>query len=152
MKLRLVAVGKLRDPSVAALAHDFRRRLTRYGAFEEIEVEAAHGGDPARAVRDESHRVLRVLEPGEPIWLLERTGTQLSSIELAARFAETARSFSRVTLVIAGAYGANDELRERATFEWSLSRLTLLHEWARMLVLEQVYRAAKIARNEPYHH
>jgi len=77
VKLRLVAVGKLRDPSVAALARDLRRRLPRYGPFDETEVDAAHGGDPARAVRDEGQRVLRTLSPGEPMWLLERTGTQL---------------------------------------------------------------------------
>ena len=58
----------------------------------------------------------------------------------------------RLTLLIAGTYGASTELQARAQFAWSLSKLTLLHEWARMLVLEQLYRAAKIARNEPYHH
>ena len=57
-----------------------------------------------------------------------------------------------LTLVIAGTYGAAPALLERAQFRWSLSRLTLLHEWARALVLEQLYRAAKIAANEPYHH
>ncbi|MBC5799556.1 MAG: 23S rRNA (pseudouridine(1915)-N(3))-methyltransferase RlmH [Candidatus Eremiobacteraeota bacterium] len=152
MKLRLVAVGRLRDPSVAALAHDLRRRLPRYGPFEETEVDAAHGGDPARAVRDEGQRVLRALPTGEPMWLLERTGTQLSSPELAARLADEAHATSRLTLVVAGAFGASEALLERATFRWSLSRLTLLHEWARLLVLEQLYRAAKISRNEPYHH
>jgi len=55
-------------------------------------------------------------------------------------------------VVIAGTYGASPELLARATFRWSLSKLTFLHEWARMIVLEQLYRAAKIARNEPYHH
>jgi 23S rRNA (pseudouridine1915-N3)-methyltransferase len=58
----------------------------------------------------------------------------------------------RMVFVIAGTYGADDSLRERADFVWSLSKLTFLHEWARMVVLEQLYRAAKIARNEPYHH
>jgi 23S rRNA (pseudouridine1915-N3)-methyltransferase len=58
----------------------------------------------------------------------------------------------RLTLVIAGTYGAAPALLERADFMWSLSQLTFLHEWARMLVLEQLYRAAKIARDEPYHH
>jgi 23S rRNA (pseudouridine1915-N3)-methyltransferase len=53
--------------------------------------------------------------------------------------------------VIAGAYGAAPALVACADFRWSLSRLTFLHEWARALVLEQLYRAAKIARNEPYH-
>ena len=59
---------------------------------------------------------------------------------------------SRLTLVVAGAFGPPQEVIERANFLWSLSELTFLHEWARIIVLEQLYRAAKIIRNEPYHH
>jgi 23S rRNA (pseudouridine1915-N3)-methyltransferase len=57
-----------------------------------------------------------------------------------------------VTFAIAGADGASETLLERANVRWSLSPLTFLHEWARIIVLEQLYRAAKIAANEPYHH
>jgi len=59
---------------------------------------------------------------------------------------------SRIVFAIGGAYGTGETLRARAAVRWSLSRLTLLHEWARVVVLEQLYRSAKIARNEPYHH
>jgi len=57
-----------------------------------------------------------------------------------------------LTLVVAGTYGADRAIVERADFVWSLSSLTFLHEWARAIVVEQLYRAAKIARNEPYHY
>lgn len=104
-------------------------------------------------MREEGDRVLRALEPGEPVWVLERTGTEWSSLELVEQLAATARNgHPRLTFVIAGTYGASPELLVRADRRWSLSRLTLLHEWARALVLEQLYRAAKIARDEPYHH
>lgn len=153
VKLRIVAVGRIREPYVAAACDDFRARLRRYGAYDELEIAASHGADPMRAMREEGERVLRALAPGEPCWLLERTGHELGSIELATRLAEAARGGdTRLTFAIAGTYGASDELKARATYHWSLSRLTLLHEWARMLVLEQLYRAAKIARDEPYHH
>jgi 23S rRNA (pseudouridine1915-N3)-methyltransferase len=59
---------------------------------------------------------------------------------------------SRLTFVVAGTYGADASLLERADVQWSLSPLTFLHEWTRAIVLEQLYRAAKISRNEPYHH
>ena len=59
---------------------------------------------------------------------------------------------ARLTFVVAGTYGASEALLARADVRWSLSPLTFLHEWARVLVVEQVYRAAKIARDEPYHH
>ena len=153
MKIRLVAVGKIREAYVAAALADFRARLRHYYAYDEIEVAAAHGADPARAMREEGQRVQRALEPGDVVWLLERDGAELSSIELSERLRTLADGATgRLVLAIAGAYGASDELIARADFRWSLSRLTFLHEWARALVVEQLYRAAKIARNEPYHH
>ena len=153
MKTRLIAVGKVREPYVAAALDDFRRRLQRYGGLEELEVAGGHGADPARAVREESERILRALVPGEPFWLLDRRGVQLSSVELAEKLQGLAAAGNgRLTLAIAGTYGAADALLARADFVWSLSQLTFLHEWARAIVVEQLYRAAKIARDEPYHH
>jgi 23S rRNA (pseudouridine1915-N3)-methyltransferase len=74
-------------------------------------------------------------------------------VGLSEKLTDLSRSgASRLTLAIAGTYGAHPSLLDRADFTWSLSALTFLHEWARMIVLEQLYRAAKIARNEPYHH
>ena len=153
MIIRLIAVGKVREAYVAAACADFRRRLAPMGHLEEIEVRASDGRDPNQAMREEGLRVLKLLRPDDRVWLLERTGTELSSHELCRRLdAVSASGASRLTLVVAGTYGADAAVHERAEFAWSLSRLTLLHEWARMLVLEQLYRAAKIARNEPYHH
>jgi 23S rRNA (pseudouridine1915-N3)-methyltransferase len=153
MKIRLIAVGKVREPYVAAALADFRARLRHYYTYDEIEVAAAHGADPSRAMREEGERILKALEPGDVLWLLERDGAELSSVELAERLRVLADGATqRLVLAIAGAYGASDGLLARADVRWSLSRLTFLHEWARALVVEQLYRAAKIARNEPYHH
>jgi 23S rRNA (pseudouridine1915-N3)-methyltransferase len=153
MKIRLIAVGKIRERYLADAAADFRGRLQHYFAYDELEVAASPGSDPARALRDEGKRVLEALDPNDVVWLLERAGAELSSEELAARMTALADGGTkRLVLAIAGTYGASPELAARAQFQWSLSRLTFLHEWARALVLEQLYRAAKIARNEPYHH
>ena len=101
----------------------------------------------------EAAAILRAVAPHDHLWLLERDGEELDSIEVSQRLERLAnQGISRVTFAIAGTYGAAPELAARADFRWSLSRLTLLHEWARALVLEQLYRATKIARNEPYHH
>jgi 23S rRNA (pseudouridine1915-N3)-methyltransferase len=153
VKLRLIAVGKVRERYIAEAVADFRTRLQRYESFEEIEVQASPGSDPERAKREEGERILRVLVPGERLWLLERTGTSLSSVELATQLTALADAGTqRLAFAIAGTFGASAELLARADFRWSLSSLTLLHEWARALVVEQLYRAAKISRNEPYHH
>jgi 23S rRNA (pseudouridine1915-N3)-methyltransferase len=153
LNLRLIYVGKTRTPYVASACADFGKRLGPYFPLEEIEVRASDGSDPAGAMREEAERIARHLRPDDQVWLLERTGTELSSPDLSRRIGSVANSgATRLTLVVAGTYGADAALIERATFRWSLSRLTFLHEWARMFVLEQLYRAAKIARNEPYHH
>ena len=132
---------------------DLAKRLSRIAPVEQIEVAASHGSDPARAMREEAERVLRAIDSSDTVWLLERTGTELTSVELSQKIEALAdAATSRLTIVVAGTYGAGDALLARANFTWSLSKLTFLHEWARAVVLEQLYRAAKIARNEPYHH
>lgn len=153
MQIRLVAVGKLRERYVNAACADFSERIAPYYPLEVVEVKASLGTAPSLAMSEEAARVLKHIHADDRVWLLDRAGEQLSSEELSRKVGEIANSGTRrLTLVVAGTYGAGEDLRRRADFVWSLSKLTLLHEWARMFVLEQLYRAAKIARNEPYHH
>jgi 23S rRNA (pseudouridine1915-N3)-methyltransferase len=153
MQLRLIAVDKIRAPYIAQACAEFRKRLAPYFPYDEIEVRPAHGSDPTVAMAAESERIRAFLRPDDVVWLLERMGRAFSSEELAREIDAVARTgVGRLTFVVAGTYGADAALRERADVLWSLSPLTFLHEWARMLVLEQLYRSAKIMRNEPYHH
>lgn len=153
MQLRLIAVGKVRERYIADAIADFRTRLRPYHRLEEIDVRAGDGADPERAMRAEGEAILKLVEPSDRLWLLERTGESFSSEELARRIERLPHEgVARLTVVIAGTFGASEDLLARADLRWSLSPLTLLHEWARALVMEQLYRAAKIARDEPYHH
>ena len=151
MQLRIVAAGKLRDPAAAAVCAEFQKRLRAYHRIEVSEVRASSGSDPARAIREEGERLLKAAGDGV-LWALDRTGTELSSEELSAKIIELESRGRPLTLAIGGTFGLAQDVRARADFVWSLSKLTFLHEWARMIVLEQLYRAAKIARSEPYHH
>lgn len=153
MQIRIVAVGKLKAPYAVEACAEFAKRLAPYYPIDVVEVKASDGSQPSQAMREEGERIAKQLHADDRVWLLDRTGDELSSEQLSHTIARVANEGARrLTLVIAGTYGADDSLRERADFVWSLSRLTFLHEWARMIVLEQLYRAAKIARNEPYHH
>ncbi len=153
MTIRLIAVGKVRERYIAEALADFRARLRPYHRVDEVEVRAADGSDPERAMRGEGEAILKLLEPADRAWLLERTGEAFSSEELARRIERLPHEgIARLTVVVAGTFGASPALLARADLRWSLSPLTLLHEWARALVMEQLYRAAKIARDEPYHH
>ena len=123
----------------------------RSGHF--AEVRGADGTDPARAMRAEGEAILKLLDPSDHVWLLERSGELLTSEEVARRIERLPHEgIARLNLVVAGTFGASGDLLARADLRWSLSPLTFLHEWARVLAVEQVYRAAKIARDEPYHH
>lgn len=153
MHVRTIAVGKLRKPYLAAAAAEFRKRLAPYHRLEEIEIRAADGARPERAMASEADAILRAIAPSEVVWLLEREGNEIASTEFAERIERYAlEGVSALTFVIAGTYGAAPSVHARADVRWSLSKLTFLHEWTRVLVLEQLYRAAKIARGEPYHH
>lgn len=153
MRYRLVCVDRVREPYVAAAVDDFARRLRRYHQVEIVEVAAAHGADPARAMREEAEDILGRLDSSERVWLLEREGREWSTLELNERLTALQNEGARgLTIVVAGTFGAGEALRSRANALWSLSRLTLLHEWARAIALEQLYRSAKISRGEPYHH
>ena len=151
MHLRIAAVGKLRDPAAAAVCAEFHKRLRAYHRIEIVEVRASSGSEPAKAIREEGERLLKTAGDGL-IWALDRAGTELSSEALSEKVMALESRGRALTLVIGGTFGLAQEVRARAEFVWSLSKLTFLHEWARMIVLEQLYRAAKIARSEPYHH
>lgn len=153
MQLRIVAVGRVREKYVAAACADFLTRLGPYFPVEVVEVRPSAAPSQDAAVREEGERILKIVSGENPVWLLDREGEQFTSEQLCAAIARVTNAGARrMTFIVAGTFGASAALRSRADFIWSLSKLTLLHEWARALVLEQLYRAAKIARNEPYHH
>ena len=153
MHLRLLCVGRIRESYVAAACADFLKRLRPYYPVDVVEIRPSGATQAAAAIADEGERLLARIHADDTVWVLERTGRELASDELAAALGRVEHEGTRrLTLVIGGTFGIAAPLQRRASYAWSLSRLTFLHEWARMLVLEQLYRAAKIARNEPYHH
>ena len=102
-------------------------------------------------VKDDAELV-RKLPPRHKLWALDERGVQLSSEELAQRLQKQMNAGeSGITLVIGGADGLPGSLVGGADFVWSLGRLTLPHRLARLIVLEQLYRALSILRGEPYH-
>jgi 23S rRNA (pseudouridine1915-N3)-methyltransferase len=91
------------------------------------------------------------LRPPSELWALDERGTAVTSSELAQRIGRLRDSALGLTLCIGGDEGLSPRVREQARFVWSLSRLTLPHRLARVLVLEQLYRAFEILRGAPYH-
>lgn len=146
-----MAVGRLR-PGLREVADDYLRRLRRTGAVQEVEVrEAAGSGSPAAEVAREAARIREALPGGATLVALDRLGQPWTSEEVARRLAKWREAARPVALVIGGPRGLDPDLLAQANARWSLGPPTLPHELARVVVLEQLYRAGTILRGEPYH-
>ncbi len=151
MRLRVVAVGRLR-PVYRAVSTIYRDRLQRYISFDEVEVrEASRAGSPEVQRREEAKHVAAKIPPHGLIVALARSGTQWESVGLATRLDRWMLGGRPVALLLGGSTGLDENLLARADHRWSLGRLTLPHELARVIVLEQLYRACTVLHHEPYH-
>src|SRR5579872_2343075 len=149
MNVELIAVDKLREPYLRDGCGLYVRRLSGLMPVAVTEV-ACETGDTGVAI--EGERILRRVSKDAPLWVLDERGSALSSLALAEKLRAVQQSgVRRLAVVIGGDRGLAAGLRERADFVWSLGPLTFLHEMARLIVLEQLYRAVKINRGEPYH-
>jgi 23S rRNA (pseudouridine1915-N3)-methyltransferase len=151
MTLMVLAVGRLRAAYREA-CDDYLRRLGRHLRVEEIEVREASRAPTVAAQREVEATRLRARLPGAAtIVALTREGSAWSSEELARRV-EGWRVTSRpLALVLGGSHGLSAGFLAAASVRWSLGPLTLPHELARVIVVEQLYRAFTILRGEPYH-
>jgi 23S rRNA (pseudouridine1915-N3)-methyltransferase len=156
VNVHLLCVGGVKGP-LRETVQDYEKRLARYWRYEAVEVRAGAGKasqPPPSLVREmEEERLLSRLAqgPGEVV-ALTRVGKPLGSRELARRMARWAvNSAPTVTFVIGGAFGLGEGVLKRSTLQLSLSALTLPHEIARLVMVEQLYRAGTILQNEPYH-
>jgi 23S rRNA (pseudouridine1915-N3)-methyltransferase len=151
MRLRLVWVGKTRNEHVRALVDDYLGRLTRFVRCEVVELRESTNKDGRAVLAEESRRISDALRPDALTVLLDVEGRQWSSPELAAELERwQTRGLKEVTFIVGGHLGVAAELTARAGVRWSLSRLTLTHELARVLLVEQLYRAYTITRGLPY--
>lgn len=154
MKIAIVAVGKLKERFWREAAEEYAKRLTPYcdlRMFEIADRDPAHGGE-AKARFEEGVDVLRALPDGARVITLEIAGKRRSSEQFAQHLEKLAvDGVSSLAFVIGGSTGLADEVLARADERMTLSEMTLPHNLARVVLLEQVYRSFKIRRGEPYH-
>ncbi|MDI6901175.1 MAG: 23S rRNA (pseudouridine(1915)-N(3))-methyltransferase RlmH [Anaerosomatales bacterium] len=153
MRIAVVAVGKLKERHWRDAAAEYLKRLAPYATIEVTEVaDRDVTRDERRALAAEAADILRAVPESARLVLLDIGGKARGSEEIAAWLSDLALDGdSHVAFVLGGAAGVADEVRERAAERLSLGPVTLPHQLARVVLLEQLYRAFKIARNEPYH-
>ena len=158
MKVTVVCVGKLKEKYWKDAIAEYSKRLSRYMKLEIIELadekapETMSPAQEAEVKEKEGQRILKNIRDDAFVTALAVEGKMLSSEELAD-FMEKKEvgGVSHMVFVIGGSLGLSPAVMQRADFALSFSRMTFPHQMMRVVLLEQVYRAERIRRNEPYH-
>ncbi len=152
MRARFIWIGRTRNEHLRALIEDYQERLARFVACEITELRESANNERRAVVEDESRKILEALQRKNAfVILLSIDGREWSSVELATEIEKWQRSAVKdVAFIIGGHFGVSTEIEKRADVRWSLSRLTLTHEIARLVMVEQLYRAHTIIRGMPY--
>ena len=144
MKLRIAWIGKTKDAATQSLTAEYLKRLARY-----IPTESAELANQSALLKQLEKSGAR---PPQTLVLLDASGKQLTSEEFAEFIREHQdRGTQSLLFAVGGADGFSDEARRAASFQLSLGRMTLAHELARVVLLEQLYRAFTILKGHPYH-
>ncbi len=156
--IKIVCVGKIKEKATAELIQEYAKRLGAYCTLkiEEVADEATLQNNSEalneQVKKKEGERILGRMKDKEYVILLDLKGKMLSSEELSSKVEELfAEGKPDLTFVIGGSLGVSEEVIARADFRWQLSKLTFPHQLVRVLLLEQIYRAFKIMKHEPYH-
>lgn len=148
MKFRFIWIGKTKDKNWKALQDEYLGRLSH---FVKCEITEVRDSAPHETKEIEGKRIQESLNQKSFVCLLDTAGRQLSSPDLAREMEKwQIRGLKEVTFIIGGADGASAEIRQRSDFMLSLSFMTFTHEMARVIVLEQLYRAFTIINGFPY--
>ena len=145
MKIKVAWIGKTKEPAIQALTNEYLKRMSRYAEVaglalkDEAAILALASGE--RQQKKEGHKLV----------LLDSRGKQFSSEELAEFLEREQVNATPLVFAIGGSDGFSEEARREASFTLSLGRMTLPHELARVVLVEQLYRAFTILKNHPYH-
>ena len=158
MKIKIYAIGHLKEPYLKQGINEYLERLKPYAQVEIIEVnDESVVQNPSQkeiiiAKDKEGQRIIKLLKNDEYVIGLDLVKKQPTSPEFA-KFLEDkfVLGGSNISFVIGGSYGLSDELKNRCNDRIGLSNMTFLHQMTRLILLEQIYRAFKINRNEVYH-
>ncbi len=153
MKLRVLWLGKTRDPWIKDGVADYAARVGRYLPLTIDELKDEKDATLAEGRRREGERLLKQIPPQAVLVVLDERGQQMTSLQFAEFIAKQRDGGTpELAFAIGGAYGFSDEVRGRAGKVLALSAMTFTHQMVRPFLLEQIYRACTILNNEPYHH
>lgn len=156
MKIKLLAIGKTDDKNLQVLIATYEKRLKHYIKFESEfipDIKKVKNLSQKEQKEKEGDLILKKVFPIDQIILLDEKGKEFSSMEFSKFLQKKMNSgIKQIVLVIGGPYGFSDKVYQKASGKISLSKMTFSHQMIRLFVVEQIYRAFTILKNEPYHH
>ncbi len=154
--IKLLAVGKTDNDSLQRLVSEYENRLKHYIRFEmEIipDIKNVKNLSESQQKEKEGNLILKKINNTDVMILLDEKGKQFTSLEFSNYLQKKMNSgIKQMVLVIGGPYGFSDEVYTKAQGKISLSKMTFSHQMVRLFMVEQIYRAFTILKNEPYHH
>jgi len=155
MKIKIIALGKIKEKFLKEGIDEFLKRLTPYANIEIVELNPIEIKDEnltLKILEQEGEKILAQIKPNSYVITLEIEGTDFSSEEFAQKLENIGnQGYNETVFVIGSSCGIAKSVSQRANFKLSLSKMTFLHQFARLLLIEQIYRAFKIQKGETYH-
>ncbi len=156
MTIKLLAIGKTDSKPLQQLISEYENRLKHYVRFELetiADIKNAKNLSEVQQKEKEGNLILKKLGPTDTLVLLDENGKHFSSIDFSKYLQKKMNSgIKQLVFVIGGPYGFSDTIYKKAHGKISLSKMTFSHQMVRLFIVEQVYRAFTILKNEPYHH
>ena len=156
MKLKIIWVGKTEENYLNVGSEIYIKRITNYIPTEIITIPAlknAKNLSYSQQKEKEGEQILKYLQAGDFVVLLDEKGKHFTSVEFAEFMNQRMISgIKNLVLIIGGPYGFSESVYQKATQKVALSKMTFSHQMVRLILLEQIYRAFSILNNEPYHH
>lgn len=155
MNIKIIALGKIKEKFLKEGINEFLKRLTPYASVEVVELSAIEIKDvnlTSRVLEQEAEKILTQIKDNSFVITLEINGANFSSEKFAQKLDAIAKQgYNEIVFVIGSSCGLAEKVSQRADFKLSLSSMTFLHQFARLILVEQIYRAFKILKGETYH-
>lgn len=155
MQIKIISTGKLKEKSYQQISDEFTKRIRPYCSEKIIEIQAENLKTVSTekiAREKEAQRIMLHIAEDDFVITLEIEGKTLSSEEFAQKIKQLTNSgLNQITFVIGGATGLDESVKQRSDLALSFSKMTFTHQFVRLILEEQIYRAFKIINNEPYH-
>ena len=138
-------MGKIKEDYLNKLIDDYKKRISRYHKIEIIELNDSND------LQKESVDILKHINNQDYVIALDINGENLDSVSLAKKIDSTFLNYGTITFIIGSSFGLHEDVKRRANYKLSFSKLTFPHGLFRGILLEQIYRSFKILNNETYH-